>query len=64
MPVALLMDNIEIYSAMKVLRDFHQRSKEPKKAAVWAANAEKLAENIRRAFLESDHRISCFYAGP
>jgi len=33
-----------------VLRDFHQRSKEPKKAAVWAANAEKLAENIRRAF--------------
>lgn len=50
LPVALLMDNLEVYSALKAMREFHNRRGEFGPARTWAARADKLAQSIQRTF--------------
>ena len=50
LPVALLMDNVEVSSAFKAVGDYHRRRGDAAGAAGWMRKAEQLDKDILRVF--------------
>lgn len=50
LPVSLLMDNVEVYSAFQAVRAYHARRGEAREARRWARRAQGLGRDILRTF--------------
>jgi len=69
-PVSLLMDNIEVYSALRALADFYSRIGDDVRSQLWRARSKLLSDAIARVFRvpggsfrvsTQDLRTSSFY---
>jgi cytoskeletal protein CcmA (bactofilin family) len=53
-PVALLMDNIEVYSALRALAGYYEQSGDGGRALFWHKRATALRDGIQRVFRNAD----------
>lgn len=53
LPVALFMDNVEIYAAFRAIGRYHARRGERARARAWEARAEALRKSIVRVFFSA-----------
>ncbi len=53
LPVALLMDNVEVYEAMQALTAYYTRNGNAGAAGKWRSRSQNLSENIKKVFWAS-----------
>jgi hypothetical protein len=65
LPVALLMDNVEVYGALRAVAGHHERRLDGRAARAWRARADALAAAIERTFWTGDgFRVSTQAGAP